>query len=168
MEKLSLWAAAGAGNQGQRQLSEIRGSDKCKKSVAAAGVENQGGAMGIEEASVISDFSDMPGIEESSDTSVDMEVPYLPHVVEIFPSGDNMYQPVGHDEQAEIKLVADNKFEVGVSDSSTYPPTTYILNLWSKHEPVRNVALVGHLHHGKTVFMYMLADGAVLIVDAAE
>ncbi|KAI3680775.1 hypothetical protein L6452_35551 [Arctium lappa] len=124
--------------------------------------------MEIEEASIISDFSDKPGFEESSDTSVNMEVPCLPHVVEIVPSGDNMYQCVGHDEQPKIKPVADSKFEVGVSDSSTYPPTTYILDLWSKPESVRNVALVGDFHHGKTVFMDMLVDDAVLIVDVAE
>ncbi|KAI3680777.1 hypothetical protein L6452_35553 [Arctium lappa] len=132
---------------GQRQVLEIRGSDSCwksggsgrceksggidryRKSVAATGIGNQGDEVGIEEASVISDFSDMPGIEESSDISIDMEVPCLPHVVEIVPSRDNMYQPIGLDEQAEIIPVADSKFEMGVSNSSTYPPTTYFLDL---------------------------------------
>ncbi|KAI3680776.1 hypothetical protein L6452_35552 [Arctium lappa] len=101
--------------------------------------------MGIEDASVISNFSDIPGIKEWSDTSVDMEVPCLPHVVEIVPSGITCIN----------LLVMMNK------------PRLNRLRI-SKPESVRNVAFVGHLHHGKTVFMDMLADRAVLMVDDAD
>ena len=57
-----------------------------------------------------------------------------------------------------IKPVKDIKFEVGVKDSSTYVSTQFLLGLMSNPTLVRNVALVGHLQHGKTVFMDMLVD----------
>ncbi|KAJ0701722.1 putative protein-synthesizing GTPase [Helianthus annuus] len=57
-----------------------------------------------------------------------------------------------------IKPVRDIKFEVGVKDSSTYVSTQFLLGLSSNPTLVRNVALVGHLQHGKTVFMDMLVE----------
>ncbi|PWA88236.1 hypothetical protein CTI12_AA122200 [Artemisia annua] len=57
-----------------------------------------------------------------------------------------------------IKPVKDIKFEVGVKDSSTYVSTQFLLGLMSNPTLVRNVALVGHLQHGKTVFMDMLVE----------
>ncbi|MCL7025504.1 hypothetical protein MKW94_003205 [Papaver nudicaule] len=59
-------------------------------------------------------------------------------------------------EQPIVKPVRDIKFEVGVKDSSTYVSTQYLLGLMSNPSLVRNVALVGHMQHGKTVFMDML------------
>ncbi|KAK4753930.1 hypothetical protein SAY87_002034 [Trapa incisa] len=61
-------------------------------------------------------------------------------------------------EQPIIKPVRDIKFEVGVKDSSTYVSTQFLIGLMSNPALVRNVALVGHLHHGKTVFMDMLVE----------
>lgn len=63
-----------------------------------------------------------------------------------------------HLEQAIIKPVKTLKFEVGVKDSSTYVSTQFMLGLMSNPNLVRNVALVGNLHHGKTLFMDMLVE----------
>lgn len=61
-------------------------------------------------------------------------------------------------EQPIIKPVKNLKFELGVKDSSTYVSTQFLLGLMSNPALVRNVALVGHLHHGKTLFMDMLVE----------
>lgn len=61
-------------------------------------------------------------------------------------------------EQPIIKPVRNVKFELGVKDSSTYVSTDFLLGLSSNPSLVRNVALVGHLQHGKTVFMDMLIE----------
>lgn len=61
-------------------------------------------------------------------------------------------------EQPIIKPVRNIKFELGVKDSSTYVSTQFLLGLMSNPSLVRNVALIGHLQHGKTVFMDMLVE----------
>ncbi|KAK6118104.1 hypothetical protein DH2020_048153 [Rehmannia glutinosa] len=61
-------------------------------------------------------------------------------------------------EQPIIKPVKNLKFELGVKDSSTYVSTQFLLGLMSNPSLVRNVALVGNLHHGKTTFMDMLVE----------
>lgn len=61
-------------------------------------------------------------------------------------------------EQPIIKPVRNVKFELGVKDSSTYVSTQFLLGLMSNPSLVRNVALVGHIHHGKTLFMDMLVE----------
>ena len=61
-------------------------------------------------------------------------------------------------EQPIIKPVKTLKFELGVKDSSTYVSTQFLLGLMSNPNLVRNVALVGNLHHGKTLFMDMLVE----------
>jgi len=61
-------------------------------------------------------------------------------------------------EQPIIKPVRNIKFEVGVKDSSTYVSSQFLLGLMSNPTLVRNVALVGNLQHGKTVFMDMLVE----------
>lgn len=61
-------------------------------------------------------------------------------------------------EQPIIKPVRNIKFEVGVKDSSTYVSTQFLVGLMSNPALVRNVALVGNLQHGKTVFMDMLVE----------
>uniref|UniRef100_A0A2P2MHA5 SNU114 homolog n=1 Tax=Rhizophora mucronata TaxID=61149 RepID=A0A2P2MHA5_RHIMU len=61
-------------------------------------------------------------------------------------------------EQPIIKPVRNLKFEVGVKDSSTYVSTQFLVGLMSNPCLVRNVALVGHIHHGKTLFMDMLVE----------
>lgn len=61
-------------------------------------------------------------------------------------------------EQPIIKPVRKMKFEVGVKDSSTYVSSQFLLGLMSNPSLARNVALVGHLQHGKTVFMDMLVE----------
>ncbi|KAG2326204.1 hypothetical protein Bca52824_008932 [Brassica carinata] len=57
-----------------------------------------------------------------------------------------------------IKPVRDVRSEVGVKDSTTYVSTQFLIGLMSNPELVRNVAPVGHLQHGKTVFMDMLVE----------
>ncbi|MCD7459281.1 hypothetical protein HAX54_040540 [Datura stramonium] len=52
-----------------------------------------------------------------------------------------------------IKPVKNLKFELGVKDSSTYVSTQFLLGLSSNPALVRNVALVGHMHPGKTLFL---------------
>ncbi|KAM7508297.1 hypothetical protein LguiA_018750 [Lonicera macranthoides] len=61
-------------------------------------------------------------------------------------------------EQPIIKPIRNVKFELGVKDSSTYVSTEFLLGLSSNPSLVRNVALVGHIQHGKTVFMDMLVE----------
>ncbi|KAI3957124.1 hypothetical protein MKW92_035581 [Papaver armeniacum] len=61
-------------------------------------------------------------------------------------------------EQPIVKPVRNIKFEVGVKNSSTYVSTQFLVGLMSNPSLVRNVALVGHLQHGKTVFMDMLVE----------
>ncbi|KAL6504660.1 hypothetical protein OROHE_023418 [Orobanche hederae] len=61
-------------------------------------------------------------------------------------------------EQPIIKPVKNLKFELGVKDSSTYVSTQFLLGLMSNPMLVRNVALVGNLQHGKTLFMDMLVE----------
>ncbi|XP_010942549.1 110 kDa U5 small nuclear ribonucleoprotein component CLO [Elaeis guineensis] len=86
---------------------------------------------------------------------------YYPTAEEVYGEGvetlvmDEDEQPL---EQPIIKPVRTVKFEVGVKDSSTYVSTEFLLGLASNPSLVRNVALVGHLHHGKTVFMDMLVE----------
>ncbi|KAF9614532.1 hypothetical protein IFM89_019195 [Coptis chinensis] len=57
-----------------------------------------------------------------------------------------------------IKPVRNVKFEVGVKDVSTYVSTQFLFGLMENPTLVRNVALVGHLQHGKTLFMDMLVE----------
>ncbi|XP_008812731.1 110 kDa U5 small nuclear ribonucleoprotein component CLO-like [Phoenix dactylifera] len=86
---------------------------------------------------------------------------YYPTAEEVYGEGvetlvmDEDEQPL---EQPIIKPVRTVKFEVGVRDSSTYVSTEFLLGLASNPSLVRNVALVGHLHHGKTVFVDMLVE----------
>jgi len=63
-------------------------------------------------------------------------------------------------EQPIIKPVRDIRFEVGVikDQTTTYVSTLFLIGLMSNPALVRNVALVGHLQHGKTVFMDMLVE----------
>uniref|UniRef100_A0A453SEV1 SNU114 homolog n=1 Tax=Aegilops tauschii subsp. strangulata TaxID=200361 RepID=A0A453SEV1_AEGTS len=87
-----------------------------------------------------------------------------------YPTAEEVYGPgvealvMDEDEQAlEKPIVAPPrvvKFEVGTraGATSTYASTDFILGLASNPLLVRNVALVGHLQHGKTVFMDMLVE----------
>lgn len=63
-------------------------------------------------------------------------------------------------EQPIIKPVRTVRYEVGPKerDSFTYVSTDFLLGLASNPALVRNVAIVGHLQHGKTVFMDMLVE----------
>ena len=63
-------------------------------------------------------------------------------------------------EQPIIKPVKAKKFEVGFKEGSmnSNVSTDFLLALMSNPVLVRNVALVGHLHHGKTLFMDMLVE----------
>ncbi|KAK9130534.1 hypothetical protein Sjap_011021 [Stephania japonica] len=86
---------------------------------------------------------------------------YYPTAEEVY--GDDVETLVMDEDEQPLELpiikpVREIKFEVGVKDSSTYVSTQFLLGLMSNPALVRNVALVGHLHHGKTVFMDMLVE----------
>ncbi|ERN10847.1 110 kDa U5 small nuclear ribonucleoprotein component CLO [Amborella trichopoda] len=91
---------------------------------------------------------------------------YYPTAQEVYGEGvealvmDEDAQPL---EQPIIKPPRNVKFEIGVKDSSTYVSTQFLLGLASNPSLVRNVALVGHLQHGKTVFMDMLVEQTHMI-----
>lgn len=86
---------------------------------------------------------------------------YYPTAEEVYGEGvetlvmEEDAQPL---EQPIVKPVRNIKFEVGVKDSTTYVSTDFLLGLMSNPKLVRNVALVGHLQHGKTLFMDMLIE----------
>lgn len=107
--------------------------------------------------------------DADADADVDMEgqvvlaedKKYYPTAEEVYGEGvetlvmDEDAQPL---EQPIIKPPRNIKFEVGVKDSSTYVSTDFLIGLMSNPILVRNVALVGHLQHGKTLFMDMLVE----------
>lgn len=86
---------------------------------------------------------------------------YYPTAEEVYGEGvetlvmEEDAQPL---EQPIVKPVRNIKFEMGVKDSTTYVSTDFLLGLMSNPKLVRNVALVGHLQHGKTLFMDMLIE----------
>ncbi|KAL8234968.1 hypothetical protein R6Q59_021068 [Mikania micrantha] len=86
---------------------------------------------------------------------------YYPTAEEVY--GDEVETLVMDEDEQPLELpiikpVKDIKFEVGVKDSSTYVSTQFLLGLSSNPALVRNAALIGHLQHGKTVFMDMLVE----------
>ncbi|CAM8916877.1 unnamed protein product [Rhodiola kirilowii] len=106
-------------------------------------------------------------ITASNDIDVDNQI-VLAEDKKYYPTAEEVYgedvetlvmdeddQPL---EMPIIKPVKNLKFELGVKDSSTYVSTNFLLGLMSNPALVRNVALVGHLQHGKTVFMDMLIE----------
>lgn len=106
-------------------------------------------------------------ITASTDVDMDSQI-VLAEDKKYYPTAEEVYgedvetlvmdedeQPL---EQPIVKPVRDIKFEVGVKDSSTYVSTQFLIGLMSNPALVRNVALLGHLHHGKTVFMDMLVE----------
>lgn len=125
-----------------------------------------------EDDDAASDGEDAPGatngwITTSNDIDMDNQV-VLAEDKKYYPTAEEVYgedvetlvmdedeQPL---EQPIIKPVRNIKFEVGVKDSSTYVSSQFLLGLMSNPTLVRNVALVGHLQHGKTVFMDMLVE----------
>lgn len=88
---------------------------------------------------------------------------YYPTAMEVYGESvetlvmDEDAQPL---EQPIIKPVKAKKFEVGFKEGSmlSHVSTDFLLVLMSNPVLVRNVALVGHLHHGKTLFMDMLVE----------
>lgn len=88
---------------------------------------------------------------------------YYPTAEEVYGEGvetlvmDEDEQPL---EMPIVKPVRTVRFEVTPSkdSSSTYVSTEFLLGLASNPALVRHVALVGHLQHGKTVFMDMLVE----------
>ncbi|XP_021735556.1 110 kDa U5 small nuclear ribonucleoprotein component CLO-like [Chenopodium quinoa] len=108
------------------------------------------------------------GVEDDEDTEMADNQVVLAEDKKYYPTAEEVY---GEDvetlvededelplEQPIIRPVKALKFELGVKDSSTYVSTQFMLGLMSNPNLVRNVALVGHLHHGKTLFMDMLVE----------
>lgn len=124
------------------------------------------------EEEAISDGEEEPGasnmwITASNDIDMDNQI-VLAEDKKYYPTAEEVYgedvetlvmdedeQPL---EQPIIKPVRNIKFEVGVKDSSTYVSTQFLIGLMSNPSLVRNVALVGHLQDGKTLFMDMLVE----------
>ena len=86
---------------------------------------------------------------------------YYPTAMEVYGEGvetlvmDEDAQPL---EEPIIKPVTLKKFEVVAKEVSTYVSTEFLLGLMGNPTLIRNVALMGHLHHGKTLFMDMLIE----------
>ncbi|CDY69302.1 BnaA06g39950D, partial [Brassica napus] len=102
-----------------------------------------------------------------NDVEMDNQI-VLPEDKKYYPTAEEVYGEdvetlvMDEDEQPLelpiIKPVRDLRFEVGVKDSTTYVSTQFLVGLMSNPALVRNVSLVGHLQHGKTVFMDMLVE----------
>ncbi|KAL6331552.1 hypothetical protein AAG906_011492 [Vitis piasezkii] len=125
-----------------------------------------------DEEEMVSDVEDAVAasngwITASNDVDMDNQI-VLAEDKKYYPTAEEVYgedvetlvmdedeQPL---EQPIIKPVRNIKFELGVKDSSTYVSTQFLLGLMSNPALVRNVALVGHLQHGKTLFMDMLVE----------
>ena len=125
-----------------------------------------------DEEEMVSDVEDAVAasngwITASNDVDMDNQI-VLAEDKKYYPTAEEVYgedvetlvmdedeQPL---EQPIIKPVRNIKFELGVKDSSTYVSTQFLLGLMSNSALVRNVALVGHLQHGKTLFMDMLVE----------
>lgn len=122
-----------------------------------------------EDGAAVSDGDDAPNgwLTASNDVDMDNQV-VLAEDKKYYPTAEEVYgedvETLVMDEDAQpleqpiIKPVRNIKFEVGVKDSSTYVSTQFLVGLMSNPSLVRNVALVGHLQHGKTVFMDMLVE----------
>lgn len=122
-----------------------------------------------EDRAAASDGDDAPNgwLTASNDVDMDNQV-VLAEDKKYYPTAEEVYgedvETLVMDEDAQpleqpiIKPVRNIKFEVGVKDSSTYVSTQFLVGLMSNPSLVRNVALVGHLQHGKTVFMDMLVE----------
>lgn len=136
--------------------------------------EEEGGHEGDgDEAWITRGGAHSPERENGEDFDMDMKTDmegqivlaedkkYYPTAEEVYGQGvetlvmDEDAQPL---EQPIIKPPRNIKFEVGVKDSSTYVSTDFLLGLMSNPKLVRNVALVGHIQHGKTMFMDMLVE----------
>lgn len=113
------------------------------------------------------DHHNQQGPDDDDDVDMEGQVvlaedkKYYPTAEEVYGEGvetlvmEEDAQPL---EQPIVKPVRNIKFEVGVKDSTTYVSTDFLLGLMSNPTLVRNVALVGHLQHGKTLFMDMLIE----------
>lgn len=111
------------------------------------------------------DGADQPGDDDmDTDTAVVLaeDKKYYPTAMEVYGEGvetlvmDEDAQPL---EEPIIKPVRAKKFEVVMRDALTsYVQTDFLLGLMANPALVRNVALVGHLHHGKTLLMDMLVE----------
>ncbi|KAG6545698.1 hypothetical protein Mapa_012883 [Marchantia paleacea] len=87
---------------------------------------------------------------------------YYPTAMEVYGEGvetlvmDEDAQPL---EDPIIKPIKTKNFEVAARDGlSTYVQTDFMLGLMGNPTLIRNVALIGHLHHGKTLIMDMLVE----------
>lgn len=84
---------------------------------------------------------------------------YYPTAMEVYGEGvetlvmDEDAQPL---EEPIIKPINLKKFEVIAKEVHTYVSTDFLLGLMANPTLIRNVALIGNLHHGKTLIMDML------------
>ncbi|RLM55672.1 hypothetical protein C2845_PM10G15850 [Panicum miliaceum] len=109
-------------------------------------------------------------VDDDEDGDPSQQAVVLAEDKKYYPTAEEVYGPgvealvMDEDEQPlEQPIVAPPrvvKFEVGTraAATSTYASTDFLLGLAGNPALVRNVALVGHLQHGKTVFMDMLVE----------
>ena len=107
------------------------------------------------------------GVDDDGDDAMDTEgavvlaedKKYYPTAMEVYGEGvealvmDEDAQPL---EEPIIKPINLKKFEVVAKEVLTYVSTDFSLGLMANPTLIRNVALIGHLHHGKTLIMDML------------
>lgn len=113
---------------------------------------------------------DVDGGDDDDDADPSQSAVVLAEDKKYYPTAEEVYGPgvealvMDEDEQPlEQPIVAPPRvvrFEVGTraEATSTYATTDFLLGLAANPALVRNVALVGHLQHGKTVFMDMLVE----------
>jgi len=106
-------------------------------------------------------MSIVPQVAHASAMILHEDKKYYPSAEEVYPEAEVMVQDEDTQALAEpiIAPIKTKKFE---NIELNLPETTYkkefLADLMKYPELVRNVALVGHLHHGKTSFMDMLVE----------
>lgn len=106
-------------------------------------------------------MSIVPQIGHASAIILHEDKKYYPSAEEVYPEAEVMVQD--EDTQAlNEPIIAPIKTKKFENIELNLPETTYkkefLADLMKYPELVRNVALVGHLHHGKTSFMDMLVE----------
>uniref|UniRef100_A0A7I4CYW6 SNU114 homolog n=1 Tax=Physcomitrium patens TaxID=3218 RepID=A0A7I4CYW6_PHYPA len=136
--------------------SDEEGSEQEEEEDEQRGLEN-GHDDGFLENGVDDDRDDAMDTEGAVVLAEDKK--YYPTAMEVYGEGvetlvmDEDAQPL---EEPIIKPINLKKFEVVAREVQSYVATEFLLGLMHNPTLIRNVALIGHLHHGKTLMMDML------------
>ena len=80
---------------------------------------------------------------------------YYPDMSEIYKGVETLIEE--EDAQAItdplIRYTKEKKFDMRIPTPDTTYSTQFLLDLMSNPHTIRNIALVGHLHHGKTMLV---------------